>query len=1156
MKKSHLLKSFGVLSAFAFLLMATVHNLQSGKVEKADAVTTTVYCKMTHSWWTDDGAAVGIYYWNVNGANADFPGERMSAVSNEDGMWSYDLPSGYSNIIFTRVNGSGTITNWGAQTENLTLPTDGKNCFTITNSSETWGGDPGCTGTWSTYDPSTPTPEYSVNIYINGAFIKQEQIREGELPDNPATFGQLFSGWKDSGNNAVTAITSNTSVYCTVTEKSPVSFGIDTDTLPNAFSGTLNLYAWDENGYDTAWPGTSIGSGKGTYTVPYDAKIIINNGAVQTANVESIENGKLLKILTTKDEEDHYNTEWITPSSPEPVDPTTHGQENIYDTKYGTYYQLLVYSFADGNGDGIGDFKGLIEHLDYLENLGIGGLYLSPIQTAHSYHAYDTINYYQVNSLYEVGGVTLNDVVTQCHNRNIKVILDMVLNHSHWDCSWRTQHPTWYSGSNAFMGMIDFNYDNDDLREEIKNVGQYWLNNYDVDGYRLDAVRWIYNTDSNEPSYEQHCASVEWWEEFYQACRTVKNDVYMIGEDFVYDEDEIYLYQSSGLDSLFDFSAIEGIDGGATLASPSKYIKHLVNHQNNIKSANNSAIPASFLSNHDRGRYGTNLGPQQYTLAGLMNILSPGNSYVYYGDELNLQPSKTGGWDDMLYRTPMPFASGKTNMVTYINGEGGLTAGNSTTYSGSTADADASSNSSIYAAYAKAIQLKNNNPLLYSGSISANGNNQDKNIGSYFITDGVTTMTVIYNTASTSKVITFENNITKIGDVSYSGSASVSGSTLTMAPYSVVILSGRQALTKTAQTGIYVRGGMNGWATEDDYELMAASTSNHTAKIYGVTVEANQEFKIGDATWSDGNNFGYYDIYNETDHPKPSQLVKGDNDNIKCTQTTTFNIYITSGGEVAFVDVSTITNTDGGYLLGTWNAWGMVGRIQANEVMPGEIYRMDKVPLSAGAEFKMIIYENGYEEWPSCDSTTYTDGYPASKYGDTNNCKVEKAGVYDITVTQTGGLWNYDVKLVSSEDAFASAKAYAISFNDAIEDACDYNGNTNTTTLDAAWTSMAEAYNALSNEVKAILKGDLSTSIDADLVEFNSKYNYVYSKYHASLTAGNFVLRNIQLANQRVLASEINTDTVMTVIIAVVSISALTLYTIIGVRKNKNKDDE
>lgn len=114
------------------------------------AFATTVYCKVTQSWWTQEGAAVGVHYWGGTSAGTTWPGVRMTPVSGEEGTWTYDVPADVEGLMFVRVNGSGDIADWGAKTANLTLPTDGKNLYTITSTEPAWG-DPGATGEWSVY---------------------------------------------------------------------------------------------------------------------------------------------------------------------------------------------------------------------------------------------------------------------------------------------------------------------------------------------------------------------------------------------------------------------------------------------------------------------------------------------------------------------------------------------------------------------------------------------------------------------------------------------------------------------------------------------------------------------------------------------------------------------------------------------------------------------------------------------------------------------------------------------------------------------------------------------------------------------------------------------------------------------------------------------
>jgi len=137
--------------------------------------TKTIYCKMEHEWWTEANAAVAAYAWTEGGAkNAEFPGVRMAAVENEDNMWKIDLDLAlYEKVIFARTSASGDVANWGAQTEDLTIPTDDKNLFTISTATGCWTGD-ACkaSGAWSVYGegggdtPEPPTPVDSMTVYF------------------------------------------------------------------------------------------------------------------------------------------------------------------------------------------------------------------------------------------------------------------------------------------------------------------------------------------------------------------------------------------------------------------------------------------------------------------------------------------------------------------------------------------------------------------------------------------------------------------------------------------------------------------------------------------------------------------------------------------------------------------------------------------------------------------------------------------------------------------------------------------------------------------------------------------------------------------------------------------------------------------------------
>ncbi len=478
--------------------------------------------------------------------------------------------------------------------------------------------------------------------------------------------------------------------------------------------------------------------------------------------------------------------------------------------KQRTFYQLLVYSFADGDGDGIGDFKGIIDHLDYIAGLGVGGLWLSPILDAESYHAYDTIDYYKINPRYEVtvSGVKydLQKLLDACHERGIKVLMDLVLNHSAPSCAWRTEHPDWYKTPNAFGdGMPDFNYGNTALRTEIKNVGKYWLNQ-GVDGFRLDAAKWIYNYGGMNDGADDE-KNYSWWKEFYSACKSVKDDVYMVAEVLVDGNlrDDRNYYKTT-MDSTFNFEMRDAMINAGKYASPNNYIQLLVSYQNEIRGYHDGAIEASCISNHDIGRFNAkqSLTPGQQAVSGMMNILAPGDSFVYYGEELGLDGTCTGArkdfYEDLNYRTPMPFKNGRTVSQSYLYSSVPGKDMTTTTISGKTADADQADSSSLYNVFAKTIQTKNRSKTLYAGKVEAMGNGNEYTIGSFVTTYGDQAETTIFNTGNSVCAVTIQDGQpVLVGEAAYQGYNFVEGNRVFMQPYSCVVLEGRRAIASVAK---------------------------------------------------------------------------------------------------------------------------------------------------------------------------------------------------------------------------------------------------------------------------------------------------------------------------------------------------------------------
>ena len=218
---------------------------------------------------------------------------------------------------------------------------------------------------------------------------------------------------------------------------------------------------------------------------------------------------------------------------------------SLTDTVSGVGYQIMVSSFADSDGDGIGDIRGIIENFDYLKKLSVDVLWLTPIQLSDSYHGYDIIDYKAVDPKFG----TMDDykeLLTLCHDNDMKVIMDLVLNHTSTNNVWfkrsvkmekgsyadtldgreidfrnfyqwknNKKNPdlseAWYKYSEYDYSyyakfspsMPELNYDNKDTRDAIVDVAKYWLgimgDGTGVDGFRIDAVKHIYMADEIDP---------------------------------------------------------------------------------------------------------------------------------------------------------------------------------------------------------------------------------------------------------------------------------------------------------------------------------------------------------------------------------------------------------------------------------------------------------------------------------------------------------------------------------------------------------------------------------------------------------------------------------------------------------------------------------
>jgi alpha-amylase len=340
-------------------------------------------------------------------------------------------------------------------------------------------------------------------------------------------------------------------------------------------------------------------------------------------------------------------------------------------------YEIFVQSFYDSDGDGIGDIRGMTSKLDYLEDLGVEGVWLMPIMPSPSYHKYDVTDYRDIHPDYG----TLEDFkafVREAHARNIRVIIDLVVNHCGAGHPWfqsalegpeslfrdyfvwandaaidslnyaakaaedsdnvrkwiavEGQEEKYY----AYFGghMPDLNFDNPKVRQEVYDIGRFWLQEIGVDGFRLDAAKHIFPDERAEDSHA-------FWVEFRQEMERAKPDVYLVGE--VWSDAQTVAPYLKGLPALFNFDLGYAIThvvnaGMDTIRLITKY-KEINDFYHTVTS---DFIDATFVKNHDQNRILSEVGgdKNKARMATALLLTLPGSPYLYYGEEIGMLGQK------------------------------------------------------------------------------------------------------------------------------------------------------------------------------------------------------------------------------------------------------------------------------------------------------------------------------------------------------------------------------------------------------------------------------------------------------------------------------------------------------------------------------------
>jgi len=454
--------------------------------------------------------------------------------------------------------------------------------------------------------------------------------------------------------------------------------------------------------------------------------------------LELIKNISILAVLIISlscSEDDKADVPIDPPSTVAPTKGQTYWWNNA------VFYEIFVRSFYDSNGDGIGDLQGIIQKLDYLNDgdpntttdLGITGIWLMPINQSPSYHGYDVVDYRGVNPDYGTNE-DFKQLMDEAHARGIKVIIDLVINHTSslhpWFQAskdsdnnfrdwylWSDSKPNysgpwgqnvWHGSSGSYYygvfwsEMPDLNFENEEVRTEIKDITNFWLDEMKVDGFRLDAAKHIIEDGSNQENTQ---GTLDWWSEFNQEFKSINPHALAVGE--VWDETTVVLsYLDNRLDFCFEFDLAQDILSAVKNSNPVLIVQKMEEM--------NTQYPyhqyGTFLTNHDQNRTIGSLSNNiaKNMLASSIYLTLPGIPFIYYGEEIAMRGQKP----DEDIRKPMLWNS-STNAGFSTSQPWRSVNSNYVTLNVATLQSD---ETSIWSRYNRLVQLRNSESALSVGT--------------------------------------------------------------------------------------------------------------------------------------------------------------------------------------------------------------------------------------------------------------------------------------------------------------------------------------------------------------------------------------------------------------------------------------------------------
>ena len=370
--------------------------------------------------------------------------------------------------------------------------------------------------------------------------------------------------------------------------------------------------------------------------------------------------------------------------------------------KNAVVYQIWPRSFCDGNGDGIGDLQGVLDKMDYLEDLGINCIWFSPLYPSpNADFGYDISDYKSINP--EYGDLDLfKKVLDEAHSRGIRVIMDLVVNHTSDEHKWfiESQNPDspyhdyyfWRKGKgkrppnnwlSCFEGgaweynekldeyylhvfakkQPDLNHDNPRVREEVKDIMSFWLD-MGVDGFREDVITFISKKEGlpNGFPIPSACGIENYMDgphihEYLQEYREVTDnyDCFTVGEAPMMTPEKALKYIDEShkeLDLMFHFQHMEAdcfiMDFFQTKFNLKKMKRAFSSWQEKI---NGKAWNTLYIENHDHPRIISRYGSEKYRtesgkMLANMYMLQQGTPFIYQGQEIGMVNTRLESLDE------------------------------------------------------------------------------------------------------------------------------------------------------------------------------------------------------------------------------------------------------------------------------------------------------------------------------------------------------------------------------------------------------------------------------------------------------------------------------------------------------------------------------